>query len=289
MPYNTLMPAHKVNALVGAGRPISAITGRPIPTEQEEFKATGSMRNSLLSGILDFSPGVGDIKGAQEAITGRNYLTGDRLGGWERGLSALAMLPFIPGQIKGLARKRIPRIGDAIPIYINFREGPRAIEITKRGHVVLNADPVFKGYEGELNRTLVRDIDRYISPLPDDVFIRVSNNPEDFKYLKDKTHKGSKDHFRQVEEGGLSVAKSPEIPSKYGYYVKGKVIGEGTDGEPLLDLGSVEVISNRMEGKAIQHDYDKKLMKKADEMGLSSDDLRLLRSQHYITKQPIGE
>ena len=54
--------------------------------------------------ILDLIPGIGDVKAGQEAISGRNIVTGERLGGLERILSGVATLPFIPGTIKKLGK-----------------------------------------------------------------------------------------------------------------------------------------------------------------------------------------
>jgi hypothetical protein len=75
---------------------ISAITGKPLPTSEERMEGG----KKLASILLDLIPGVGDIKSGQEAITGADILTGEKLGGLGRGLAGLAVLPFVPGVIK---------------------------------------------------------------------------------------------------------------------------------------------------------------------------------------------
>ena len=54
--------------------------------------------------MLDVVPGIGDIKSGQEAWTGEDVLTGEKLGMLGRSLSGLAVLPFIPGSIKNLGK-----------------------------------------------------------------------------------------------------------------------------------------------------------------------------------------
>ncbi len=58
--------------------------------------------------ILDLIPGLGDVKAGQEAVTGRNIVTGESLGPLERVLSGLAVLPFVPGTIKQLGKRSTP-------------------------------------------------------------------------------------------------------------------------------------------------------------------------------------
>ena len=47
----------------------------------------------IASSVLDFVPGVGNVKSLEEAITGKNAITGEKLSIAERGLSLLGALP----------------------------------------------------------------------------------------------------------------------------------------------------------------------------------------------------
>jgi hypothetical protein len=85
---------------VGAGRPISTVTGKFLPTDEEKWIAG----KKLLSALMDISPGIGDVKSAQEALTGEDILTGEKLGTLGRSLAGLAVLPFVPGSIKNIGK-----------------------------------------------------------------------------------------------------------------------------------------------------------------------------------------
>ena len=100
-----------------------ALRGALVPFTQEELagqrgrlKAVGrqfiqGVKEDPLGTALDFVPIVGDIKSAQEAVTGRVLTTGQKLGTAGRLLAAAGTLPFVPGSIKAVGRgaKRIPK------------------------------------------------------------------------------------------------------------------------------------------------------------------------------------
>ncbi len=67
--------------------------------------ASETWKKALSMGI-DFLPGPGDVKAAQEAITGQNLITGDQLAWWERGLAGAGALPFLPN-VAGIMREPI--------------------------------------------------------------------------------------------------------------------------------------------------------------------------------------
>ncbi len=169
------------------------------------------------------------------------------------------------------------------------REGKRELDIKEDGTVVLYADPVYQNDIGALQRTLFRDIDNYLSPLAPDEFIRVQNNPNDYRYLKNKEHKGSTNHAKSEGEGGLSVAKHPEFPAKHAYYVTGRTIGQGADGEPLLDINSAKPISKLMSYEQLLKDFKKRKGEKLKELGLSKEDVRALEAGAKLVKEPSVE
>jgi hypothetical protein len=84
-----------------------------------------------------------------------------------------------------------------------------------------------------------------------DTYIRVTNSKDDFKYLKEGIHHGSKNHGlndfdteTDPNEGGISVSRYFEFPAKYAYLVKGERITTGTDGEPVLDAATARPIGS---------------------------------------------
>ena len=78
------------------GRPISTITGKPVPTAQERI-APGKEIIDFLSAML---PGIGDVRDIGEAVTGKD-VWGEELSPGARLITALAaMLPGIPGAIR---------------------------------------------------------------------------------------------------------------------------------------------------------------------------------------------
>lgn len=85
--------------------------------------ASETWKKALSMGI-DFMPGPGDVKAAQEAITGNNLITGEPLAWWERGLAGLGALPLVPsvGGILKKAGKGMDTIGEGKKAHITPRE-----------------------------------------------------------------------------------------------------------------------------------------------------------------------
>jgi hypothetical protein len=85
----------------------------------------------------------------------------------------------------------------------------------------------------------------------EDVYYRLTNNKNEIPNFY------SKNHATGNSENGLSVSTSPHYGVwgyKYAYKVKGKRIGTGSDGEPLLDPKSIEVLGKKENpNKAIEN------------------------------------
>lgn len=158
------------------------------------------------------------------------------------------------------------------------RIGNRELAILDDGSVVLYADLVWLSDKSTLRNTLDRDIDNYLSPLKANEFVRVAKTADDYAHIVAGTHRGSINHRDDIDEGGLSVAKYPEFPTDYMYYVTGEVIGQGTDGEPLLDLSTVKVSSRLMSHKQFSRNFKKRYDANIKKMGLTSEDVRALKS-----------
>jgi hypothetical protein len=87
------------------GRPVSTITGKPVPTAQERM-APGKGFIDILSALL---PGIGDVRDIGEAATGKDIF-GEELTPFERILTGFAaMVPFIPGTIR-----KVPKMSKSL-------------------------------------------------------------------------------------------------------------------------------------------------------------------------------
>lgn len=134
-----------------------------------------------------------------------------------------------------------------------------SFEFRPDGHLVISA-PNWADV-GYIKRRLIRAWDRFVSPLPENHYVRVTNRAEDYRHLKEGTHRGSWNHRDDVAEDGLSVSKRPEFTAKYVYIVQGQEIGEGTDGEPLLDIETARPVSELMEYRKWRPKFDKQAEK----------------------------
>lgn len=151
---------------------------------------------------------------------------------------------------------------------------------------------------GDFERTAFRAIDDYFSPLNKDEYIRMSPDKEDYKYLKNGTHKGSFNWKDNEPETGydkktdsyipaLSVGKKPELVGDYGFVVKGDSLGVGSDGEPLINPKTAKIVSKIMTRKQIINYYDKILQQKLKQLGLSNSDYISIRGgKKYINLDP---
>ena len=125
-----------------------------------------------------------------------------------------------------------------------------------------------------IKRRVQRAIDEYLSPLEKDVFVRMSNNPDDYKHLESGSHRGSINHATGESEYGLSVAKRREIPAKYAYLVKGEVVADGSDGEPVLDIKTARPVSELMSQKKFDTYYKREQLKHLKKIGWTEDQAR---------------
>jgi hypothetical protein len=73
------------------------------------------------------------------------------------------------------------------------------------------------------------------------VYYRGTNNPSEDTLVKSKKLLPSLNHLTGQREKGISVSDVPDVGEyfKYLYKIKGIEIGEGADGEPLLDPNTI--------------------------------------------------
>jgi dihydroxyacetone kinase len=77
------------------------------------------------------------------------------------------------------------------------------------------------------------------------IYYRGTNNPDEDSLIKNKEIRHSLNHITQKRELGLSASDVPSVGRhfKFLYTLTGKEIGLGADGEPILDIDSIEFIN----------------------------------------------
>ena len=123
-----------------------------------------------------------------------------------------------------------------------------------------------------------RAVDEYFNPLPADTFIRCTISKDDYKHLQAGSHRGSINHATGEAEECLSVAVSPEIPTAYAYYVTGKRVGTGSDGEPLLDAATARPASKLMTYEELAADYKRRFAERLEQLGITQEERRAIRT-----------
>lgn len=75
-------------------------------------------------------------------------------------------------------------------------------------------------------------------------YFRGTNNSNEEALIKARTIRPSINHITGQREIGLSVSDVEDVGNyfKYMYELSGIEVGEGSDGEPLLDLDSIRFI-----------------------------------------------
>ena len=117
----------------------------------------------LVSTALDFVPGVSSVKGAYEAYTGEDPITGEKLSNAERSLSLVGIIPFgnflksgkhfKNGQKFLKAAERAQKVGK-VKNAINFtKAGGRAMTKANKAQKVFKN--VIKGINGLFKQSIV--------------------------------------------------------------------------------------------------------------------------------------
>jgi len=156
------------------------------------------------------------------------------------------------------------------------QSGEAEIKIVDGEAVLFADDALLRDKDLVEKQVLPRAVRKFISPLDDDVYVRVTNNTKDYGHVKSGTHKGSSNHATGDTEYGLSVAKTPEFPAKHAYLVRGKKIADGSDGEPILDTSTISVAGPLMPYRKFVESFEKAQKEKAKKLGLTQNDIRKL-------------
>lgn len=177
-----------------------------------------------------------------------------------------------------------------VPIHLVEYNGKPYINIDENGNVE------FFTYIGSLSSSELSNmadfaLQEFFSPLKNNQYVRVSVSKDDYEHLINKTHRGSLNWITRENENGLSVAKIPYPVDggKYAYIVSGEKIGEGSDGEPLLDINTVKPESKPIPVQKFRESFNLKKIKNLKNIGISEDDYRALVSSGRVTKDKKPE
>lgn len=166
-------------------------------------------------------------------------------------------------------------------IKIAPHEGKSHLEIIN-GEAVLFAPSIFVGNSQLVqSQILPRAVQDFLSPLDEDVYIRVTDKKEDYDHLKNGTHRGSINRREGEDEYGISVAKAPEFPAKYAYLVKGEKIADGADGEPVLNTSTAKPIGQLLSFEKLRDNFYRQMSEKIDRLGMNREDVKALHLASY--------
>lgn len=117
--------------------------------------------------------------------------------------------------------------------------------ITERYHDADNIKNAFDALCGRLGGGIV-----------DGVFYRSTNNKNEISLIKSGKLKPSMNHLSGEKEEGLSVWDRPEnVGHDYTYKISGTVVGFGSDGEPILDMSTLNPIGEMTDGTRYADEY----------------------------------
>lgn len=128
------------------------------------------------------------------------------------------------------------------------------MEINPGGNVHVVGDMVSKQRIRDGVSSFFREKQKELYGEPD-TFWRFTNNPDEINLVKSGQIRNSIDHSSGNIEKGVSVSEHLGYSIagyKHGYKVKGKVVGYGFDGEPLLDPSTIEVVGKMLHNDGIR-------------------------------------
>lgn len=238
-------------------------------------------RNRLIEGLTG-SRGVGTTGlGLLEALPGGQVLSAQDA--WRSGDAMGLAMALMPGaRLKNTNVQGNIRHYDLVPKEVPGLQR-RRIDIDSDG-TILWLEPPKKDYEKRFPRydpgqRMFRYVDEFLTP-QDGILFRTTRNPKDIEYLIAGKHRGSKNHATGELEGGLSVAHTPEWGDgyKYGYTVRGNIIGYGSDGEPLLDVATARPVSGLLSLRDAEKLSQKRIDQRLKELGIDVEDYKTLRT-----------
>ncbi|MDD2542538.1 MAG: phage minor capsid protein [Desulfuromonadaceae bacterium] len=133
------------------------------------------------------------------------------------------------------------------------------------GRVVLNNYSANNETRNAIRAMLEDEISSLAGIRGDNIWYRAANNPKELDYLKKGIIRPSVNHMTKAVEDGLSVWERPLYHADNIYKISGDLIGIGADGEPLLDVKTVKLLSD----KPFTLDLQDELMKKGKALFLN--------------------
>ena len=222
-----------------------------------------------------------DRAGALNELTSQAAMEGGSYGPKSQQLANQMAEGYNPaGMMTGLKTIKT-RVGNGVEISVTPDATVPNMKffIDETGQANLKINPTFANDMSYVKDRHFRAVDDFLWPHGDDVYVRGANSKDDFEFLKNKTHRGSKNWATNEQEGGLSVGRGVEATMfPYSYLVKGKKIGFGSDSEPLLDLTSAKPIGKLMTQKQMQVFLKEAEAKKLKSLGIEDYQIRALKS-----------
>lgn len=259
--------ATKRNALLGlladAFTPVAdylSTSTNPVEDTGSDLSVTGLLGDT----IKPFANTVNRMSYGEPLTTGKGMTTQMRPDTRDALLGVLPMGPPAKNVLKAakpLARDFVGTVGarnmSGMPmaknqtgvIKVNFVEdstlfGPKIIVNNDGSVTIFKPSSGFETYS-ELREKVFNAAKEKFGTQYDNYF-RFTNNKDEIELAKKGLLRNSKNYAEGFNEKGLSVADGPHYAIqgyKFGYPVYGKHVGWGSDGEPLLDPKSIEVLT----------------------------------------------
>lgn len=277
------MASALADVLLRANAPLGPVSDNPGPMVQPPYDPTGYPRAAwagakAAGNALVWEPGQSLGETLKRIADGQGGFTdyadaGMNIAGAIPG-GLLAKLPAMAAAIP-LARGALQNAGrignEAAAMRPKFNEGNFLIYTREDPALHPRAQPQFKlGEDGALEAVIpkgwnpgphsfayrdpvFRFLDKEMAPKYDH-FWRFTDNKAEPGLLESRMLRPSFNYADNVPEKGLSVAEGAHYgaqPYKYGYGVRGDVIAHGSDGEPILDLSSVNAATPIMSKSTI--------------------------------------
>lgn len=251
---------------VASAKPEAEAVAAPEPeSAPEPVKEAPSGRRGLINSSMS--------RGTTEPMASRKDVVGNNEGGRSADDETRGVKPLVT------APDRINGIGVPVRVVADPQEPGMRFEIDSDGNAILRIAPAFLRDKDFVRYRYFRAVEDFLWPYSRDTYIRSHDSKDDYDHLKAGTHRGSKNHATDEDEGGLSVARTVE-PAGYdwAYFVTGKPIGQGGDSEPLLDMATVRVTSRRMDAAKLRKQLRDDIAKRAAEMGINARSLVALET-----------
>lgn len=161
-------------------------------------KQTEEIVEGVASAGISIMPVLGDIKDAQEAVTGVDFVTGERLTKVERGISFACMLiPIVNGKMIIKGGKKLVRIGSEVPG-----------SVIKVSNVVTKNTAKYKVYLRKVWIDEKESINKFIGEAKDTVRKIKNGEPYAYEYVTPEGYRAKVSDLDDVPKNGAVYHKS---------------------------------------------------------------------------------